>query len=172
VSRFVRPEVTRLYLVDVHRRAHEELLKRPKPSATADEIARSARRVAAAEAAGDWIEVRRQLTAGEQRKAFARMALPAADGSLGVNTLEAGISLVTAYLLDWSLKDDDGKVVTIRGVSQQELTSTLDALDAESFLEISSAIQHHETATAAELQEKKDSPTTKTKSEATLPSVE
>ncbi len=106
---------------------------------------------------GDTITVRRRLNAGETRAAYARMYLAGVDGTLRANPLQTGIARCTAFLLDWSLTDDDGKPVVIRGVGVEELTSALDSLDMESFVEIREAIEAHEAAqlTARE-QEKKD----------------
>jgi hypothetical protein len=99
---------------------------------------------------GDWLIVKKRLTHGEARTAFARMYLAGADGALKVNPLGLGMSTVTAYLLDWSLLDDDGQPVNIRGVSVEELTAKLDALGSEDFAEIRTAIELHDIAMATE----------------------
>ena len=105
---------------------------------------------------GQWILVKRRLNRGELREAYARMYLAGADGSLKVNPLATGVAMVTAYLLDWSLTDDAGKPVAIRGLSPDNLTSILDCLDPERFGEISAAIDAHiDAVDAARAQEKK-----------------
>lgn len=93
---------------------------------------------------GDTLTVRCLLTSGEERARFARMSLAGVDGALQVNRLQIGLATITAYLLDWSLTDDDGKPVVIKDVSLEELTATLDALDVDSFTEIREAIETHE----------------------------
>lgn len=104
---------------------------------------------------GDTLTVKRQLTAGEQRAAYARMYLAGVDGTLKVDPFAAGVGLVTAYLLDWSLAGEDGAIVPIRGVSVDELTAALDTLDMESFTEIKEAIEAHDAAQLEEREEAK-----------------
>ena len=134
MSRFVRPETTRL------------------------EISQ-----------GDWLLVKQRLSAGEQRQVFARMMKPfrpavldsPKDQALGgrgpsdhpvleIDPIQASLSTALAYLLDWSLVDDEGKPVVIRGQPLDVVTAALDALDLESFTEITQAIQAHEARMAAE----------------------
>lgn len=106
---------------------------------------------------GDWLLVKRRLNHGEQRRAFARLYLAGTDGRLRVNPIESGMGLVTAYLLDWSLTDDEGTPVVIRGVSDEELISKIDALHPDDFVEIKEAIEAHEQRMLeARAQEKKD----------------
>jgi hypothetical protein len=99
---------------------------------------------------GDTLTVKRRLSHGEQRASFARMYLAGADGTLKVNPFNIGMALVTAYLLDWSLTDDDGRPVPIRGVSAEELAFALDQLSPEDFAEIRTAIETHVAAMDAE----------------------
>jgi hypothetical protein len=119
---------------------------------------------------GDWLIVRKRLSHGEQRAAFARMYLAQVDGTLRVNPLSVGMETVTAYLLDWSLQDDDGQPVPIRGVSVDELTAKLDALSSEDFAEIRSVIEQHELAMATERADAKKKAAGATGSDPTSPS--
>jgi len=89
------------------------------------------------------ITVRRRLNAGEQRAMFHRMYIAGVDGKLRVNPLGTAMATVTAFLLDWTLCDDDGARVEIAGLSPDELTSHLDALDPETFVAIRDAIDAH-----------------------------
>lgn len=95
---------------------------------------------------GDTLTVKKRLTSGEHRDQFARLYVPGPDGALVVNRLQTGLALITSYLVDWSLVDDDGVPVAIRGLSIPELESVLNALDRESFIEIKEAIEAHERA--------------------------
>lgn len=104
---------------------------------------------------GDTLIVRTRLSHGEQRAAFARLYLSGADGAMRLNPSEVGLTLVTSYLIDWSLTDESGAPVPIRGVSMEELIATLDALDPDSFTEISDAIRAHEAAQAKLREEEK-----------------
>jgi hypothetical protein len=98
---------------------------------------------------GESITVKKRLSNGEQRAAFARMYMPGPDGQLTVNPLETGIALVAAYLVDWSFRDDDLQPVPIRELSADELTGVLDQLTPEAFAEVRSAIDVHIAAMTA-----------------------
>lgn len=98
----------------------------------------------------DWLVVKRRLNAGEARRSYARLYRTIEDGQRIVEPLETGMSLILAYLLDWSLTDDAGKPVVIRDQPEQVVRAALDAIDLESFTEIKEAIEQHEAAMAAE----------------------
>jgi hypothetical protein len=105
---------------------------------------------------GQTITVRKRLSSGEQRSAYAKMFVVGVDGKLHVNPLHTGTAIITAFLLDWSLRDDNGEHVDIRGIPTDELTTLLDKLDPEHFAEIKEAIEAHEATMLAErTQEKK-----------------
>jgi len=94
---------------------------------------------------GDTLTIRTRLNAGEQRALWARSMEPAPDGRWRVNLAQTGLALVTAYLLDWSLRDDTG-VVPIRGLAVGELETVLNNLEIESFTEILHAVERHKAA--------------------------
>lgn len=102
---------------------------------------------------GDTLTVKKRLTAGEQRDAYGRMYQT--EGGFRVNPLQSGLALVTAYLVDWSLVDESGARVSIRGLPVAELEQVLNALDTESFNEIKDAIQAHELAMREEREAQK-----------------
>lgn len=106
---------------------------------------------------GDTLTVRQRLTAGEQRAAYAR-AYRARDGDREPQASldEAWVALMTAYLLDWSLCDDDGRRVVIAGQPVETVIAALDALDIESFFEIRDAIQAHDAAMVAAREQEKN----------------
>jgi hypothetical protein len=95
-------------------------------------------------APGETITVKTRLTAGEQREAYARLYTAGADGKLRVNPLQSGLAMMTTYLVDWNLTDDDGALVPIRGVPIEELEAALDNLDPDDYAEIKAAIEAHE----------------------------
>jgi hypothetical protein len=106
--------------------------------------------------AGDTITVKMRLNAGERRDLYARLYTPGLDGKLHVNQLQTGLTVMTAYLVDWSLRDDDGAKVEIRGLSIKDLEAVLNSLDSDSFGEIKRAIETHEEGMeAARAEEKK-----------------
>lgn len=103
---------------------------------------------------GDTITVKKRLTHGETREMTARMsreALP--DGSISNQSM--WMSKTLAYLLDWTLKDDSGKVFAIRGEPLDVAVAALDALDEDDFTEIRLAIEQHERQVRAEREQEK-----------------
>lgn len=88
---------------------------------------------------GDWLLVKKRLTAGEQRKMFDRMM----SGGLSIKPVNVGIAKIQAYLLDWSITDADDKPVVIQDQGEDVLASALDNLDPDSFKEILHAIEDH-----------------------------
>jgi hypothetical protein len=99
---------------------------------------------------GATLTVKKRLTHGEQTESFARMYLAGVDGSLRVNPLQSSMALVTAYLVDWTVTDDTGSVVSIAGKSVGEVEAVLNAMGPDDFAEIKSAIEAHERAMSAE----------------------
>ena len=119
---------------------------------------------------GDWLLVKRRLTAGEQRAAYARMYITGLDGSRKVDPLQSGLGLITAYLVDWSLLGLDEKPCVIRDQPVEVVESALNALDVESFGEIRQAIQDHEARMIEEREREKNAPDGGMKSSAISPS--
>jgi len=108
-SDFVDVDVERLYLADACRRDLEALLKREK-AATQDEIAQAEAKLATAIQKGHWIDVKKELNAGEQRKLFARLikSMNFVDKP-EIDPEQVGFSKVVQYLVGWSLKDKQGR---------------------------------------------------------------
>ena len=104
---------------------------------------------------GDWLLVKRRLTAGEERHAFARILKSTAYGEpMALDFEKTGLAKIVAYLLDWSLADDSG-VVVIRDQPAHVVEAALLALDPSSFHEIHHAINAHEAAQLAALDAEK-----------------
>src|SRR5262245_19463421 len=100
---------------------------------------------------GDFLIVKKRLTAGEQRKIFARMVSKLVPGEkTEVDPMQAGIAKIVEYLLDWSIVDADNKPVDIRNQPPEFVAAALNALDGESYAEIRIAIDQHEERVAAE----------------------
>lgn len=117
---------------------------------------------------GDSLTVRKRLTAGEQRAMFARM-MATSDGDT-VNRMSVGISTISAYLVDWTLRDDSGNLVPIADKSIADIEATVDALDIDSFREIREAIEKHVDEMQAEREREKQSPFGESESSPTSPS--
>lgn len=120
---------------------------------------------------GQAITVKRQLNSGEQRAMFARMYLTGLDGSFHVNPLSTGLNMIVAYLIDWTITDDDGKVVKIRGLGPDDLIKVLDNLSPDDFSEIKDAIEKHDAAMRAQRDAEKNARDGEMKSPATSPSA-
>lgn len=101
---------------------------------------------------GESLVVRARLSNGEQRALFSRLytrgpVTPEAPmGVLTTNPDQVGLASVTAYLLDWTLKDDDGKPVHIHDLAIDQLEQILNDLTPEAFDEIYAAIARHDGA--------------------------
>lgn len=107
---------------------------------------------------GDWVLVKRQLTAGEQRRAFARhVKVMRAGEPMTIDPEAVGLGVMTQYLLDWSLADDTGRVVLIRDQPSSVVEAALNALDPASFREIDAAIAAHVDRIRLELDAEKKS---------------
>ncbi len=154
--RFVQPEITRLFLVDVHRRALAE--REAKPALTADEQTQKATdldalqaKVVAAEADGDFLDVKRQLTTGEERKVFTNLVKTMHAGEpVELDPAQIGTTKIMAYVLSWSFVDANGAPVPFS-------ESALNNLEPESYNEIRDAIEAHVAAVeAARLERKND----------------
>lgn len=89
----------------------------------------------------DWIDVKKRLTAGEQRSIFVAQYGKVKDGWREPNLEMVGKAQVLAFLLDWSLVGPDGKTVNIDADGKK--SAALDALDVESYREIDAAITAH-----------------------------
>ena len=100
---------------------------------------------------GDWITIKKELTAGEQRRVFARTTKHVRAGEpIEIDLEKAGVSNLAEYLIDWSFTDQAGHPVPIRDMPGDYIIATLNSLDAESFNEITKAIDDHEKALAEE----------------------
>ena len=106
---------------------------------------------------GDTLTVKRFLTAAEFRelvKASTKpvrlnAGTPAGDLAMEVDPTESGVATVLAYLVDWTFTDFDGRPLVIRDQPRAVVRGFLDAIDAESYMEVQRAIQAHDTAMRA-----------------------
>jgi hypothetical protein len=119
---------------------------------------------------GDTLTVKKRLSSGEQRAVWARMYHTDDEGTLRRNPFTFGLATLLAYLVDWSLTDDQGDRVVIRGISADDLTAILDALTPEDFAEIKAAVDAHEVAMVQERADAKKNPSGETGSSPTSPS--
>jgi len=116
---------------------------------------------------GDWILVKKRLSAGESRRLMSRMVKEMRAGErVQLEPEQVGRSKIIEYLLDWSFIDGTGPVV-IRGKSATEIGQILDGLNQESFTEVMQAIDAHEDAMDAERSAEKNVTAGETPSSAT-----
>lgn len=106
---------------------------------------------------GDWLLVKKHLTAGEQRQMFALMMR--ADGE-AIDRVKVGLAKILTYLLDWSIEDADGKRVVILDQPVSAVEGALNALDPDSYREILTAIEAHEEAMEQAREAEKNAPAT------------
>jgi len=92
----------------------------------------------------DWIDVKRELTTGEARRALARtIKSMRADGRIEPDIEMLGRSEIAAYLVDWSFVDANDKRVPCTDAA-------LDSLTQPSYLEIETAVRAHIASVEAE----------------------
>jgi len=107
---------------------------------------------------GDWLLVKRRLNTGERRRYFAAIYQANDGGQMKVAPLQTGVALIVAYLLDWSLVDEQGNVIAIRDTDDETKLAAIDAIDYDSFIEIKKAIEAHEEAQDADTAKKNATP--------------
>ena len=94
---------------------------------------------------GDWIEAKKELSAGEQKEMFAKSikqmgGVMGKDPTWDMDAVVLSFSKVETYLVRWSLaeKDDKGEVTPVE-ISPESIR----ALDQPTFEEIEQAIDKH-----------------------------
>ncbi len=106
---------------------------------------------------GDWLLLKKHLTAGEQLAMFAGMMN---EGGDGINRVRVGFNKVLTYLLDWSFEDFDGKPLAISGKSERDVSAVLNGIDADAFTEVLLAVEAHMEAMAQQREQEKKAPAT------------
>lgn len=100
-------------------------------------------------AGGDWVLVKTRLSAGERNEHYERQYRITAEGILvPAAAMRAGLSMMLAYLVEWSLTDTTGRIVPLRSLNGEDpltvAAAALGNLDPESYDEILQAIKRHE----------------------------
>lgn len=101
---------------------------------------------------GDWILIKRRLTASDARRRYQRSVSPTATDAAGEPVADkalAGQATVLAYLLDWSLSETE-PTLKITHASEAEIAAATDLIDTDTYIEILRAIEAHEAALLAE----------------------
>jgi hypothetical protein len=99
---------------------------------------------------GDWIDVKRELNAGEQRRVFTSLVKTMQAGEKPeLNPEQVGKTKLLEYIIGWSLCDANGKPVPFT-------PTALDAVDPETYTEITKAVDAHEDAAEKARDERKN----------------
>jgi hypothetical protein len=88
---------------------------------------------------GDFIDIKRQLTAGEYRRIFLdqiKGGIIVSGQELQLDPAKFGITRILAYVVGWSLVDADGRPIPFS-------ESTLLLQDADTYREILEAVDAH-----------------------------
>ena len=93
---------------------------------------------------GDWLLVKKWLTAGEARDVFARTVKTLRAGELAeLEPRMVGITQAAVYLVEWSFQDPDGQPIAIRDQPVEYLIDVLNELMPEALAEVLTAIRAH-----------------------------
>ena len=95
--------------------------------------------------------VKAELNYGETIAMYAAMRRAEGD----VDPLKVGPALVAAYLLDWSLTDNDGRILSVRQQPPDVIASALHHLPYDDGQDVVTAIRTHDDAITAAREEKK-----------------
>jgi hypothetical protein len=117
---------------------------------------------------GEWVDVRDELTYGETRTMQGQMrpyAVVGADSQ--VIAKEVAISIVAAYVLDWSATDGSGKRIALHTAHPEKNIAAFDAISAPAFQAIYAAVITHIAAQEAKRSAEKNGPSPSTVSAVT-----
>ncbi len=114
---------------------------------------------------GDWIEVKTELNAGEQRRVFSRLVKAMHFSEKPeIDPEQVGFSKVVEYLVNWSFTDAAGKRVPVSDAA-------ISNLDGDTYGEIVKAIDAHDEAVTVARDARKNATGGETKSLVTSPSA-
>jgi len=110
---------------------------------------------------GDWLELKRELNAGEQRRIFTGLVKTMQAGEKPeLNPEQVGKTKILEYVVAWSLRDAADKPVPFSA-------SALDNVDPDTYSEIMAAVDAHDEAADKAREERKNVRGTPTTSPAT-----
>lgn len=114
---------------------------------------------------GDWIDVKKELNAGEQRRVFSRLVKAMHfNEKAEVDPEQVGLSKVVEFLVGWSFTDSGGKPVPVS-------EAAIGNLDGATYAEIVKAVDAHEEASDKARDERKNEKGDETRSSAISSSV-
>ena len=87
---------------------------------------------------GDWIDVKKQLNAGEQRRVFGRLVKAMHfNEKTEINPEQLGRSKLAEYIIGWSFVDANGSPVPFS-------EAAIDNLETDTYRELVTAVDEHE----------------------------
>lgn len=93
---------------------------------------------------GDFVDIKAELTAGEERESYARMTtLLEAGKPAQLDPAEVELATLVAYIVGWSFTDAQGAPVEVSADAMKQL-------DNDTFTELYKAIEAHEKALVAQ----------------------
>lgn len=121
---------------------------------------------------GGWtITVREELNHGQHTAMLARMYHETDEGTLRVDALRTGDALILAYLVDWTLTDQRGQRIEIRGLKPDQVQDVLTNLRQWVAGEVKRAVEAHAKAVTAAAEEQKKTHSSGASLPETLPSA-
>lgn len=111
--------------------------------------------------AGDWIDIKTELTAGESRHVFAQLVKDMKVGEKAtLDPEKVGLTRLAEYIVAWSFVDPQGAPVPVS-------EAAIDNLTDDSYQEIVAALDEHEKGQKAKHEAEKKDPAISTASAAT-----
>ena len=130
---------------------------------------------------GDTLTVKKFLTAGEFRQLIKSASKPlrvdaaaiasGRDMAVEFDSADTGLALIVAYLVDWTFTDFDARPLVIRDQPPAVVRALLEAIDADSYLEVQHAIELHDRTMKATIAAEKKTMSSSSPSAPTLRSV-
>jgi hypothetical protein len=109
---------------------------------------------------GDYIDIKKELNAGETRRVFGRLVKDMRAGeAVMLEPEQVGLTKISEYVVGWSFTDADGRPVDVSEGANNNL-------DQETYKEIADAIDAHEAKITAEREARKNATTGTRSSEA------
>jgi hypothetical protein len=110
---------------------------------------------------GDWIEVKKELNAGESRNVFTKLVKSMKAGeSAELDPAKVGITRILEYLVAWSFTDASGKAVPVS-------EAAVNNLRPDAYREVMAAIDAHDKAIEEAQEAEKNAPAGSSTSEPT-----
>ena len=101
--------------------------------------------------AGNWVLVKKRLTAGEQRDMLSHMV----KESGAIDSVQVGVCKLVAYVLDWSITDANDRPIVIFGQGEKVLRDALNKMTADGFSILMQAVDEHMASVEREDEEEK-----------------